>query len=281
MSETGTPNAAREHARAQARSAAAATAAQPTIPPTLATDVPADIAAADLVWAETVPAGGYAAQVLARGTRVRIVDTAGDAALSVLVYNARRTIERLNVADTVKVQWQAYLGAGALLLSDMGRVLMSITRDTCGAHDTFCGASHAAGNAARYGAGDNHGPTPSARDRFLLALAKHGMSRRDLGPNINFFKGVRVDLDGTLRWLDRPPRPGQLIELRAEMPVLLVLANTPHVLDPRPTYTVTPARVWAYRGAATPADDPLRTATPERLRAFQNTEYYCAQEGDA
>ena len=28
------------------------------------------------------------------------------------------------VADTVKVQWNAYLGAGSLLLSDMGRVLM-------------------------------------------------------------------------------------------------------------------------------------------------------------
>ena len=40
----------------------------------------------------------------------------------------RRTAERLNVADTVKVQWQAYLGPGAVLLSDMGRALMTDRR---------------------------------------------------------------------------------------------------------------------------------------------------------
>ena len=32
---------------------------------------------------------------------------------------------KLNVADTIKVQWNGYLGEGKLLLSDMGRVLMS------------------------------------------------------------------------------------------------------------------------------------------------------------
>lgn len=275
MSETGTPNAAREHARAQARSAAAAAAAQPTIPPTAAANLPADVSAADLVWAETVPGGGYTSRVLERGCRVRLENTQGDACLNVLIFNAAHTAERLNVADTVKVQWQAYLGEGALLLSDMGRVLMSITRDTCGQHDTFCGSSNAKHNAAKYGAGDNHGSHPSARDRFLLALAKYGLTRRDIGPSISFFRGVRVDADGSLRWSGNPATPGQVVELRAEMPVLLVIANTPHVLDPRPRYTVTPVRVLASRGPVTADDDPIRTSTPERLRAFQNTEYYC------
>jgi urea carboxylase-associated protein 2 len=277
MSDTGTPDAAREHARAQARSAAALTAAQPTIPPTAAMNLPPDVPAADVVWAETVPGGGYAARLLERGSRVRLENVEGDACLSVLLFNAVHPAERLNVADTVKVQWQAYLGAGALLLSDMGRVLMSITKDTCGQHDTFCGASTARSKASKYGAGDNHGPYPSARDRFLLALAKHGLSRRDIGPNINLFRGVRVDADGSVRWRGNPPVAGEVVELRAEMPVLLVIANTPHVLDPRATYTVTPVRVLAYRGSITPEDDPIRTSTPERLRAFQNTEYYCAR----
>jgi uncharacterized protein YcgI (DUF1989 family) len=58
------------------------------------------------------------------------------------------------------------------------------------------------------------------------------------------------------------------------MRVLFVLANTPHVLDPRSTYTVSPVRVLAYRGPITPENDPIRTSTPERLRAFQNVEDY-------
>jgi uncharacterized protein YcgI (DUF1989 family) len=56
------------------------------------------------------------------------------------------------------------------------------------------------------------------------------------------------------------------------MDVIVVLANCPHVLDPRPQYVVTPARVLAWRGEPTPVDDPIRNATPEGLRAFQNVE---------
>ena len=37
------------------------------------------------------------------------------------------------------------------------------------------------------------------------------------------------------------------------MNVLVVAANTPHVLDPRTKYTCTPVRFTAYRGAVTAA----------------------------
>ena len=53
---------------------------------------------------------------------------------------------------------------------------------------------------------------------------------------------------------------------------LVVIANTPHVLDPRPTYTASDVRVLAWKGAITPADDEIRNASPENQRAFENTE---------
>jgi len=62
--------------------------------------------------------------------------------------------------------------------------------------------------------------------------------------------------------------------LRAEMEVIVVIANVPHVLDPRADYTVTPLRASAWRGPVTPTDDPIRNATPEGLRAFENVEDY-------
>ena len=55
------------------------------------------------------------------------------------------------------------------------------------------------------------------------------------------------------------------------MNLIVVIANCPHVLDQRP-WSVTPLRATAWRGPVTPADDPIRNATPERLRAFLNTE---------
>jgi urea carboxylase-associated protein 2 len=276
MSDTATTRGARDHARAQERAAAAQVTAKPTIPARLATDLPTGLTADRVVWDETLGAGDYAGRVLERGWRLRLENLGGDGCVNLLVMNADQPAERLNVADTVKVQWRAYLDRGALLLSDMGRVLMSITEDTCGNHDTFCGASTAKSNAAKYGHGAAWGSQPAARDRFLLALAKFGLGRRDIGPNVNLFKRVTVEADGGLTFVERSSAPGQHVELRAEMRVLVVLANTPHVLDPGPTYSAGPVRVLAYRGPVTPADDPIRTSTPERRRAFENTEDYYA-----
>lgn len=274
-SQTATTLGARDHARAQERSAAAGIVARPTIPAHLAENLPPEIDSADVVWDETLAAGDYAARVLERGSRLRLINCDGDACANVLVFNADSPAERLNVADTVKVQWQAYLGEGSLLLSDMGRVLMAMTRDTCGNHDAFCGASTARRNAAKYGHGGNFGPHPSARDRFVLALAKFGLGKRDIAANVNFFKRVNVARDGSLELLPDSSAAGQFVELRAEMRVLVVVTNTPHVLDPRPVYTATHLRLLAFRGAVTNEDDPVRNSTPERRRAYENTEDYC------
>ncbi|QQN73735.1 urea amidolyase associated protein UAAP1 [Croceicoccus sp. YJ47] len=264
------PMAARDHARAMAGTVAEA---MPIIPP-VADDLPDGVDAGDLVWEETIAAGGYATRVLKRGTRLRLVDIGGDACASLLLYNADMPTERLNVADTVKVQWNAYLASGRLLLSDMGRVLMSVIEDGAGTHDTFCGTSNAATNAAKYGEGRNSGPTPNGRDRLILGSAKHGLTRRDVHPCVNLFKGTRIGKDGTITPQVGPFEKGREIVMRAEMDVIVVLANCAHVLDPRAEWSVTPLRATAWRGAPAPADDPVRNATPEGLRAFQNVEDY-------
>jgi urea carboxylase-associated protein 2 len=223
-------------------------------------------------WEETIAPAGYASRRIARGTRLRLVDLAGDACASMLLFNAEMPTERLNVADTLKVQWNGYLGAGRLLLSDMGRVMATILDDSAGTHDAFCGASNKASNARTYGSGENYGPQPNARDRLVLGAAKHGLGRKDVHPCINWFKGVRVTNDGTTEPQVGPFAPGRMLLLRAEMELVVVLANCPHVLDPRPDYSVTPLRATAWRGTVTAEDDPVRTATPEGLRAFLNTE---------
>ncbi|MET0293965.1 MAG: urea amidolyase associated protein UAAP1 [Phenylobacterium sp.] len=270
MSSTADPKSAREHARAQG---ATRVESMPTLPASAAEDRPADVAAEAMLWAETVASGGYAAKPLGRGARLRLVDLHGDACASLLIFNAERPVERLNVADTAKVQWNAYLGEGSLLLSDMGKVLMSVLEDTTGgAFDLFCGASNAASNARRYGDGDNWGLHPNARDRFSLGLAKFGLGRKDIHPCLNLFKGMQIDAEGATRLDVGPFAARRQVTLRAEMDVIVVLANCPHVLDPRTDYAVTPLRALAWRGDPTPADDPIRNATPEGLRAFLNVE---------
>lgn len=271
MPNLSTPQQAREHARARAESESRI---KPSIPASAARDLPPGIEAADMVWDETIGAGGYSSRVITRGTRLRFINLDGDACVNLLVFNADRPTERLNVADTAKVQWNGYLGKGTLVLSDLGHVLMSGLEDTGGKHDMFCGCSTEKSNEGKYGCGENFSPYPNARDRFLVALQKHGLGKRDIASNLNLFQSVRVEPDGQLTFVEQAGRPGDYIEFRAEMNLLVVLANTPHVLDPRTTYTCTPVRVLAYRGPLTPAADPLRTASADSLRIFQYTEDY-------
>jgi uncharacterized protein len=248
--------------------------AMPTVPATSALVLPPGVTRESMIWEETLGPGGYASKELHRGARLRLTDLYGDACVSMLIFNAERPIERLNVADTVKIQWNAYLGAGRLLLSDMGRVLMSVLEDTAASHDAFCGASNERTNLQRYGSSANCGPYPNARDRLLLGAAKFGLGRKDVHPCINWFKSVRIGKDGSIELNVGPYRPDRAVTLRAEMSVIVVLANCPHVLDERREYTVGPTRLASWRGAVTGLDDPIRTASPEGERAFLNVEEY-------
>ena len=104
--------------------------------------------------------------------------------------------------------------------------------------------------------------------------AKFGLARKDIHPCINWFKGVRIGEDGAVALDHGPFAPGRSVVLRAEMDLIVVLANCPHVRDPRTAFSVTPARVFAWRGEPAGADDAVRNATLETQRAFLNVDDY-------
>lgn len=271
-SETATTAGARAHARAQhgrtaefMRHIPASTS--PTTPDGVAPDV--------LVWSETVAPGGYSSAVLARGTRVRFADPNGAACAHLLLHRADAPHERLNVADTVKVPWQAYLGSGHPLLSGFGRVLATIVSDTSGAHDALTGTSTRAGNLERYGAAAPESASPAGRELFTLAALKHGLDRRDLPPSVSFFQGVRVRADGTFDWLGSAGA-GTTVDLLLHVDAIVLVANTAHPLDPRPEFTCSELLIHAWPA---PADldrladgDLVGPLGPEHRQAIANTD---------
>ncbi|MGW5384862.1 DUF1989 domain-containing protein [Nocardia sp. NPDC003963] len=233
---TASTTGARAHARAQA----AATTATPVLP----AGVPLD----DTTWTVRLPPGGYTSTVLGRGTRLRLADPHGSACAHLFLLRAQAPWERLNIADTVKVPWQAYLGTGHPLLSDQGRLLATVVADTSGRHDALCG--------------------PTREGRLLLerAATKHGLSPRDIGPTLSLFRGVRVDGDGTLA-ATGSAGAGAYLDLIIHLPVTVLVAATAHPLDDTP---VTELDLVAW-----PGDRTAATAVnndPEYLRAVQNTE---------
>ncbi|MFF1883110.1 urea amidolyase associated protein UAAP1 [Pseudarthrobacter sp. NPDC058196] len=227
-------------------------------------------------WAESFAFGRYTTMAFARGTRIRLTDTAGDACVHALLYRTGATHERLNVADTVKVPWQAYPAAGHPLLSDAGRLMATIVADTSTRHDALTGATTLAGNTARYGAGTAHSASPAARELLTLGALKNGMGPRDVAPSLSFFKGITVNPAGSITFTGSAG-PGAVVELLLHMDAILVLANTAHPLDPRREFTGTAVDILAWHAPQdlheVEAGRLVGPLAPEHLQALLNTEH--------
>lgn len=231
-----------------------------------------------ILHTETLRGGAMTSLILRHGNILRLTDPVGGANVSALFYNADAPLERYNMPDTLKAQYVAYLTKGRTLHSDMGRLLCSITEDTCGWHDTICGVIDARRTAEKYGATTYQESRNewhrNGRDNFLVELAKHGLGKRDMHANVNFFSKVMVDDAGDLSYVPGHSRAGMYVELRAEMNVLVVLSNTPHPLAPAGKWAPLEVVLDVYKAPAPAADDPCRTRRSENARAFVNTASY-------
>lgn len=200
----------------------------------------------EAAFRQVVPAGEPFMGELNRGQVLRILDLEGNQAVDTLFYSALDPAERYDANATIRAQGNIYLTTGTKLMSNEGNVMLRIVADTCGRHDTLGGACSAESNTVRYALDKRH--MHSCRDSFLLALAEwdHGMSKRDLSSNINFFMNVPVTPEGALTFADGISAPGRYVELRAEMDVIVLISNCPQLNNPCNAYNPTPVEVLVW-----------------------------------
>jgi uncharacterized protein len=221
-----------------------------------------------------LPPAGCLSRVCRRATTLTLVDLHGGANVSALLYRAGDELERYSMPDTLKAQHVSRLGAPSALYSDMGRVLASIVEDSCGSHDTISGHSTQEIVAERWGANAYQEARNewrrSAREAFLVELAKHGLGRRDLVASVNFFSKVAVDEHGALSFVADHSRAGERVKLRFELDTLLVLWCGPHPLDAK--WRERPVRLLLEQGQPAGPEDVVRTSCAENERGFAASE---------
>ncbi|HEX7777178.1 MAG TPA: DUF1989 domain-containing protein, partial [Parvibaculum sp.] len=159
-----------------------------------------------------IPALQPWSHIVRKGQVLRIVDLEGCQAVDTIFYSLADTDERYSAQDTVRMQGSPYIGAGTQLMSNEGNVMLTVIADTVGGHDTSAGACSAEANTVRFGHETKY--MHSCRDNFVIELAKHGLTKRDLVSNINFFMNVPVEPDGTLAIVDGVSKPGDYVEMR-------------------------------------------------------------------
>jgi len=229
------------------------------------------------IYETTIRGGGMWSQVIGRGKTLRLTDLEGGTNVGMLLYHAHVLSERYNMPDTLKGQHVFFLTAPLCLHSDMGRLFASITADTCGWHDTVCGTTSAATVKEKYGEKTYQEARNdfyrNGRDNFLIELAKWGLGKRDLVPNLNLFSKAVANEGGNLTFIPGNSPAGSHVDLRLEMDTLVVLNTCQHPLDPNPVYAPKPVKISVFPATGpVPLDDPCRNSRPENARAFQNTE---------
>jgi urea carboxylase-associated protein 1 len=195
-----------------------------------------------------IPAGEYWVATVKSGESFRITDVEGNQAADTLFYSAADPAERYSAIDTIREQGNVYLTLGTKLLSSEGNVMLEITADTVGRHDTLGGACATESNTVRYALEKR--TMHACRDSWLLAVAEHeelGLSKRDITHNINFFMNVPVTEAGGLTFEDGMSGPGQYVEMRAAMDVIVLLSNCPQLNNPCNAFNPTPldVAIWA------------------------------------
>lgn len=200
----------------------------------------------DAVYDFTLRAGEPWMHEVKKGQVFRILDLEGNQAVDTLFYSAADPAERYEANTTIREQGSIYLTTGSKLYSSEGRVMLTITADTCGRHDTLGGACAAESNTVRYALDKLY--MHNCRDNYLQAIAEWGggMSKRDLTSNVNFFMNVPVTPEGGLTFEDGISAPGKYVEMHAEMDIIVLISNCPQLNNPCNAYNPTPARLLIW-----------------------------------
>ncbi|MEO8244257.1 MAG: urea amidolyase associated protein UAAP2 [bacterium] len=188
-----------------------------------------------------IPAEKPWSGVVRKGQTIRIEDSFGQQAIDTIFYALGDFGERYSSQDTLRENGMAYISTGTRVMSSEGRLMLTVTADTSGRHDTSAGCCSCESNTVRFGHETRY--LHACRENFLLELSRHGMTKRDIVPNINFFMNVPISSNGAMTIDDGVSRPGDHVELLAEMDVLCVISNCPQINNPCNGFDPTPIRV--------------------------------------
>jgi urea carboxylase-associated protein 1 len=192
-----------------------------------------------------IPARTPWSAIIRKGQTLRIIDSHGQQAVDTLFYRAGDPGERFSGQETLRAQGSAYVGIGTRIMSNEGRTMLRVVADSCGLHDTSAGACSCESNTVRFGHDTKY--LHACRENFLIEAAKHGLSKRDIVPNLNFFMNVPIDPSGDFTVVDGMSKPGDHIDMVAEMDVLCLISNCPQVNNPCNGFFPTPVRVVIYQ----------------------------------
>ena len=176
-----------------------------------------------------VPARTGKAVMVARGNRVKLINTLGSQVVDTWAFNAHDVTEHMSMEHTRVMLGRVNPREGDQLFSNRRRPLLQMTEDTtAGLHDTL----RAACDPVRYRllGFEQHA---NCAENLVNALAELGLNAPHSPCPLNMFENCPVGADGSLVVVPPPVKAGEYVVLTALVDTVVVFSTCP--MDVFPT----------------------------------------------
>jgi uncharacterized protein len=176
-----------------------------------------------------VPARRGRAVRVPLGATVEIINPAGSQVVDTWALRSSDLAEHLSMEHTRTTLGRMIPRVGDSLFSSARRPMLTLVADTSpGIHDTLIASC----DAERYRMLGHVGYHDNCHDNFIAALAELGLTAPSVPAPLNLFMNVPWSPDGALRFEEPRSRPGDLVRLRAETDLIVVMSACPQDLVP-------------------------------------------------
>ncbi|HEX8028282.1 MAG TPA: urea carboxylase-associated family protein [Vicinamibacterales bacterium] len=157
---------------------------------------------------------------LARGQCLRIIDPLGEQVADLVAFTRADSREWLSSGRTFDYNNTIYLTTGAVLYSNRSAPMLTIVRDTVGRHDFLYTPCSPETFTILYKTTGHH---PSCFENLATPLRSFGIGPDQIPTTFNVFMNVAIAPDGALSIAPPRSKPGDCIELRAEVDLIVGL----------------------------------------------------------
>jgi uncharacterized protein YcgI (DUF1989 family) len=157
---------------------------------------------------------------LRRGEILRVYDPCGEQVADLFAFKDGDLACSLSSGRTIDYAGKIYFSTGDLLYANDSRPMLRVLADTAGRHDFLLTPCSQEMFEILYRCQGHH---PSCFENLCNAFEPHGVRPEQISTTFNIFMNVDVDPSGAVRVKCPTSRPGDYIELRAEMNLVCAL----------------------------------------------------------
>lgn len=198
----------------------------------------------DVIEDVLIPARGYLpARLVTAGDVMRFIDIEGQQVADIILYdpNNLKNLSSMNNTTLINRTWK--ITTGHSFYAKFGQRMATIINDTVGtngAAGSFCSSEL---NRVRYGIEGTH----SCRINLTASMSAYNFAPADIEEGCcSLFMNVSYKPDGGLELLPPISKPGDHLDLRADMDIVVAISNCPSEHNAVNAWNPTPLRVVIY-----------------------------------